>query len=48
MSGVMINGSLGYQIVQRIDSRNVFEWNSPKWEFDRTRITITSAKGRDI
>jgi hypothetical protein len=35
MSGVMINGSLGSRIGQRLDSRNVFEWNSPKREFDR-------------
>jgi hypothetical protein len=34
---MMINGSLGSRIGQRIDSRNVFEWNSPKREFDRTR-----------
>jgi hypothetical protein len=35
MSGVMINGSIGSRIGQRIDSRNVFEWNSPKREFDQ-------------
>jgi hypothetical protein len=35
MSGVAINGSLGSRISQRIESRNVFEWNSPKREFDR-------------
>jgi hypothetical protein len=37
MSGVMINGSIGSRIGQRIDSRNVFEWNNPKGEFDQTR-----------
>jgi serine/threonine protein kinase len=36
MSGMMINGSIGSRIGQRIDSRNVFEWNRPKREFDRT------------
>jgi hypothetical protein len=33
----MINGDIGSRIGQRIDSRNVFEWNNPKPEFDRTR-----------
>jgi hypothetical protein len=37
MSGVMINGSIGCRIGQRIDSRNVFEWNNPKREFDRKK-----------
>jgi hypothetical protein len=35
MSGVMTNGSIGSRIGQPIHSRNVFEWNSPKREFDR-------------
>jgi hypothetical protein len=34
---MMVNGSIGSQIGQPIDSRNVFEWNSPKREFDRAR-----------
>jgi hypothetical protein len=38
MSGVMINGCIGSRIGQPIDSRNVFEWNSLKREFDRTRL----------
>jgi hypothetical protein len=35
MSGVIINGSIGSRIGQRIESRNVFESNSRKREFHR-------------
>jgi hypothetical protein len=42
MSGMMINGSIGSRIGQRIDSRNVFEWNNPKREFDRKKYSDRS------
>jgi hypothetical protein len=35
-AGVVIHGSIGSRIGQPIDSRNVFEWNRAKREFDRT------------
>jgi hypothetical protein len=54
MSGVIINGSIGSRIGPRIDSRNVFEWSSPKRELDRKnesceiRVESIEAKnGRD-